>query len=243
VDLTERGDSDTRHPWEVQRFRAYRRILADHGALDARRVLDVGAGDGWFSDMLRAHLAADAVVTCWDVNYDDNDLEPTTPGIVRTRERPPGPHDLVLALDVLEHVADPDRLIAESLVEIAPTGTPVLVAVPAGQWLFSAHDVALGHHRRYGRRELLRQLAPWVDVVEHGSLFTSLVLPRAASKLLERARTPEAAEHGIGGWSGGRWITSMVNGALAADAVTGRALGRVGVRLPGLSVWAFGVVR
>jgi len=243
VDLTERGASSDRHPWEVQRFNAYRRILGDHGALGARNVLDVGAGDGWFSDMLADVLPPDAVTVCWDVNYDEHDLEPARPGQVRTRERPARGHDLVLLLDVLEHIEDPDAFIAESLVPITELGTPVLVAVPAYQRLFGAHDLALGHHRRYARRELLEQLAPWIDVREHGSLFSSLLLPRATMVAAERRRGPRAVEHGVGNWSGGSTVTAAVNGVLSVDARAGRALGRAGIRLPGLSHWAFGVGR
>ena len=245
MDLTERGASAVRHPWEVQRFEAYRRVLADHGALGARRVLDVGAGDGWFSDRLAEHLPADAEIVCWDVNYDDNDLEPANPKLVRTRDRPDAGHDLVLLLDVLEHIADPAAFIESELSPLAHSGTPVLVAVPAHQRLFGSHDEALGHHRRYSRRELLHQLEPWIDVVEDGPLFTSLLLPRAVSVVIERVapRTAATDEHGVGHWSGGPLLTSAANRALAADARLGRAARRAHVRLPGLSQWAFGVVR
>ncbi len=243
MDLTERGASTTRHPWEVQRFHAYRRILADHGALGARRVLDVGAGDGWFSDVLADALHADAITTCWDVNYDDHDLEPARPGQVRTRERPGPDHDLILVLDVLEHIDDPEKFIAEFLQPITDPHVPVLVAVPAYQRLFGSHDVALGHHRRYGRRQLLDQVAGWIDVVEHGSLFTTLLPFRAATVVAERRRGPTGSMHGIGHWTAGPSVTALANGWLAADARAGRALARAGFRLPGLSHWAFGVGR
>ena len=245
MDLTERGDSALRHPWEVQRSEAYRRILADHGALSARRVLDVGAGDGWFSDRLTDHLPVDAEIVCWDVNYDDNDLEPSNPRVVRTREQPSAGYDLVLVLDVLEHIDDPAAFIGSVLARLTSPGTPVLVAVPAHRRLFGAHDEALGHLRRYSRRELLRQLDPWIDTVEEGGLFTTLLLPRAVSVAVERIRRrPETAgEHGVGHWGGGPLTTAAVNRTLAADARLARAVRRMGVRLPGLSHWAFGHVR
>ncbi|MDW3213104.1 MAG: methyltransferase domain-containing protein [Ilumatobacteraceae bacterium] len=243
MDLTERGDSAVRHPWEVQRFEAYRRVLADHGALDARRVLDVGAGDGWFSEGLLDHLPDSAEIVCWDVNYDDNDLEPSHPSLVRTRDRPSAGYDLVLLLDVLEHIQDPGLFVGSVLAPLTSSGTRVLVAVPAHQRLFSSHDEALGHYRRYARRQLLDQVSPWLDVVEDGPLFTSLLLPRAASAAIERVAPRPAATAGVGNWGAGRIVTAAVNRALAADARSGRAARRLGVRLPGLSHWAFGVVR
>jgi hypothetical protein len=243
VDLTERGASTTRHPWEVQRFHAYRRVLADHDALGAPRVLDVGAGDGWFSDMLGDSLADDATTICWDVNYDEHDLEPTRPGQTRTRDRPGPGHDLILVLDVLEHIEDVDEFVSSSLRPITDRGVPVLVAVPAYQRLFGPHDVALGHHRRYGRRQLLDQVSPWIDVVEHGSLFATLVPVRAATVAVERLRPGDESAHGIGEWAGGSAVTALANTWLSADARAGRALAAAGIRLPGLSHWAFGVGR
>ncbi len=243
MDLTERGDGAVRHPWEVQRFEAYRRILADHDALSARRVLDVGAGDGWFSDSMSVALPDVAEIVCWDIHYDDNELEPTSPGVVRTRETPSPDFDLILALDVLEHIDEPASFLADVLAPLASPGTPALVAVPAYQRLFGSHDEALGHFRRYGRAQLIEQLSPWVEVTEHGSLFTSLLAPRAVSVALERVRPGRPAQHGIGGWSGGRMATAVLNHVLAADARLNRSLTTRGVRLPGLSHWAFGVTR
>lgn len=248
MDLTERGDASTRHPWEVQRFRAYLRVLDRHGALDARRVVDVGAGDGWFAEQLRGALAHDATVVCWDANYGDDELSSPVPGIVRTRERPRDAFDLVLVLDVLEHIEDAESFVRDELRDLAPGGTPVLVAVPAHQRLFGAHDVALGHHRRYSRRGLRELVSAWIDPVDEGGLFSSLLLPRAVQVGLERRRPrgPDPADdtaHGIGTWSGGRVTTALVGAALAGDVAVAGALARVGVRLPGLSLWTFGTVR
>lgn len=242
MDLTERREGASRHPWEVQRFRAYRQVLADHGALGARRVLDVGAGDGWFTDQLVADLPSGAETVCWDVNYDEHDLEPCRPGVLRTRERPEPGYDLVLLLDVIEHVDDPIDFI-EQLRPLARPGTPVLVSVPAYQRLFGEHDRALGHRCRYGRRQFLDQLAPWIEIEEHASLFTSLLVPRALQVAVERRRPGAAADHGVGGWSGGSFVTTSVGWILALDACLGRALAAIGIRLPGLSHWAFGRVK
>ncbi len=63
--------------------------------------------------------------------------------------------DLVLALDVLEHVPDTQTL-QEAHRILRPGGT-VLVAVPAFQWLWSYRDDDAGHLRRYSKRSI-RQL-------------------------------------------------------------------------------------
>jgi SAM-dependent methyltransferase len=243
MDLSERGDATGRHPWEIERLAAYRRVLADHGALGARRVLDVGAGDGWFSESLLPSLAQADEVVCWDINYNELELGTDDPRLTRTTVAPAPGFDLVLVLDVLEHIDDPVAFVDTELRPLAQPGTAVLFAVPAHPALFGDHDRALGHCRRYRRAELLEQVGAWVDVVEHGPLFASLVPLRAASVLAERIRRSDTGEHGVGTWNGGPSLTRLVGGVLAADATLTRRLGRAGRAIPGLSHWAFGYVR
>lgn len=244
MDLSERGGATARHPWEVARFRAYRDVLARHGALGVRRVLDVGAGDGWFSESLLASLPAAEHVVCWDINYNELELATADPRVVRTTLPPSPGFDLVLVLDVLEHIAEPERFIDEQLAPLTRTGTHVLVAVPAHRWLYGEHDRALGHERRYRPAALREQVARWIDIVDHGPLFPSLVAPRAAAVALERVRPPARdSNHGVGNWTRGPLVTSVLTWVLGADVSATRRLGGIGRRLPGLSTWAYGVVR
>lgn len=61
---------------------------------------------------------------------------------------------LVVAYDVLEHIEDDGAAVAEIFRCLLPGGL-LLVAVPADMRLWSAHDEAVDHVRRYGRAELL----------------------------------------------------------------------------------------
>jgi SAM-dependent methyltransferase len=244
MDLSERGSASSRHPWEIERLAAYRAVLAEHGALAARRVLDVGAGDGWFSESLLPSLEQVEQIVCWDINYNELELATHDPRIVRTTAAPSPGFDLVLVLDVLEHIDDPVGFIDRELRPLASPGTAVLAAVPANPRLFSGHDRALGHCRRYRADEFLEQLGGWVDVVDHGPLFVSLVPLRAASVAFEKLRGDDRqASHGVGSWNAGPAITRGVGAVLKADARVARRLGSLGRRLPGLSHWAFGRVR
>ena len=65
--------------------------------------------------------------------------------------------DWVLALDVLEHLKDDAGALAEAARLLKPGGRLVLT-VPAWPGLWSEHDVALGHHRRYRRADLVRRV-------------------------------------------------------------------------------------
>ena len=167
MDLRERAGhagaaNDRRHPWELARARFFRRLLRDHADLAAAgRVLDVGAGDGWFAHELAPDLGPATEIVCWDVNYRSEDLT-TPPGerIVRTASSPEGLFDVVLLLDVIEHVEhDETSWPTRWCRSLAPGGTAV-VSVPAYPRLFSDHDRMLEHHRRYRPPRSPRRSSP-----------------------------------------------------------------------------------
>lgn len=240
MDLSERGPTMTRHPWEVSRAKHFVRVLQEHMVLEGvTGLLDIGAGDSWFAAGVASRLAPGAQVVCWDVHYDDADLADPPPGVRRVREAPRGTFPIVTALDVLEHVVDDDRFLAEQLVPSLTADGWALISVPAHPRLFSHHDEMLGHHRRYTTTGFTALLERHLRVAAVGSLFTSLVPPRVAAVGLERLgrRRPEV---GVGDWKGGPGLTSAVTNLLDADAALGRWLARHGRPLPGLSVWALG---
>jgi SAM-dependent methyltransferase len=69
-----------------------------------------------------------------------------------------GSLDLVVAFDVLEHLDDDDAAVREVRRALRPGGR-YLVAVPCDPRLWSAHDEAVGHVRRYTRATLTSLLA------------------------------------------------------------------------------------
>jgi len=58
-----------------------------------------------------------------------------------------------LALDLLEHIPD-DQSAAEEMCRVLRPGGCLFVTVPAYRFLWSGHDLALMHQRRYTAREL-----------------------------------------------------------------------------------------
>jgi 2-polyprenyl-3-methyl-5-hydroxy-6-metoxy-1,4-benzoquinol methylase len=252
MDLRERTDesgstgSPHRHPWERSRARFFAGLVADRAATrptdtPVRRLLDVGSGDDWLGRSLlpvvRRHGHPDATVTCWDVHYGPDELAAPAPdGVTRTATAPAGTFDLVTALDVLEHVPDEHEFLADQVVASLAPGAEAIISVPAYQALYGNHDRMLGHFRRYRSAELRTLVGRHLDVVDHGTLFTSLLAPRAAQIGLERLGR-HRAEAGIGAWSGGPRLTAAIERVLDADAALGRRLRRVGVTVPGLSVW------
>jgi hypothetical protein len=252
MDLSEMpGAPFRRHPWETARAAFFRRLLreASLGAAP-RAVLDVGAGDGYLTGMLLGDLPAGSSAVCFDAHYSDEDLRGfgarAPAGLTFARQRPGGRFDLVLLLDVVEHVPDDRAFVRGFVADNLAAGGAVLVSVPAWPALFSRHDEALKHYRRYrpgACRALLTDVG--LTIRRSGGLFHSLLLPRALGVAGERVlaglgRRP-AAPANLGAWQGGRALTAMLERALAADNAVSRAVARLGPAapsLPGLSFWA-----
>jgi SAM-dependent methyltransferase len=236
MDLTERVSSaaSRRHPWETARVRFFLRQLRRKGVPSAgARVLDVGSGDGWFAHQLAE--AADVDVTCWDTGYGEHP-HPELPRLRCTAEAPGGTFELVMAMDVTEHVED-DAGFVRMLAEHLTPGGHLLMSVPAWPALFSDHDRFLKHVRRYRPGEARGLLeAAGLRVLRSGGLFHS-VLPLRAAQAAREQVLPGRGAH-AGEWRGGPVLTRIVQGVFDLEARGSELLARAGLEVPGLSWWA-----
>jgi 2-polyprenyl-3-methyl-5-hydroxy-6-metoxy-1,4-benzoquinol methylase len=147
--------------------------------ISIHRVLDIGAGSCIFSKHLLDQGAESAV--CVDSAYAADRSELYKGRSIRyIREIAPGDADLLLLMDVLEHVDDDVQLIKSSLGGVA-SGASVLITVPAFQSLFSAHDRFLEHKRRYTIRSLEAAVTAAGLKIVSTRYFFALVLPLAAA--------------------------------------------------------------
>jgi SAM-dependent methyltransferase len=142
-------------------------------------ILDVGAGSGFFSRYLLSRSAA-TDAWCVDICYDaDTDSSEAGKPVHLRQSIDFVNADLVLLMDVLEHVDDDAGLLKDYVAKV-PNGTLFLISVPAFEFLWSGHDVFLEHRRRY-TLEQIEGLARQAGLtVEHGAYYFGAVFPIAA---------------------------------------------------------------
>ena len=150
-------------------------------------LLDVGAGSGFFSRHLLTHTAL-RTAYCVDPNYEREWGETVGGKPLHFLQRTDGVDaDLVLLMDVVEHVDDDVALLREYRAK-ARADAAFLISVPAFQFLWSAHDVFLGHRRRYTLHGLETAVRNAGLRVEFGGYFYGAVFPLAVLVRLARRR-------------------------------------------------------
>lgn len=175
---------DSTHWW----YRARRDILHDYVARYAglpadARILEIGCGTGHNLPMLARFGEVDAIeidpaarrIASERLGKPVGDAPlPELPGVER------GTYDMVAVLDVVEHIAD-DVAALRAMAALLKPGGKVLIAVPAHQWMWSAHDVVNHHHRRYSKRTLRSAIERAGLRAERMRWFNSLLFPLAAA--------------------------------------------------------------
>jgi SAM-dependent methyltransferase len=214
-----------RHWYYRSKAAALQRMV---GRLAPQRLLDVGAGSGFFSRHLLASGNAQSAL-CVDIGY-ARDREDSVAGkpVLYRRDCSATDCDLVLMMDVLEHVPD-DRGLVRHYAAKVPSGAHFLATVPAFRFLWSGHDVFLEHQRRYRLSEIEATMHDaGLDVV-HGAYYFGFVFPLAAAvRLMTRGETtPRSSlrKHG-----------ALTNGLLTAVCAAERPIFPVN-RLAGLSAF------
>jgi len=173
-------DTEDRHWWFVGRRRLVTDLLARAGARG--RILDLGCGTGGvlqhlgpFGSAIGLDPAVEAAQYC---------RRRDVPMVVGSGLELPfadASFDVVLALDVIEHVPDDVALLREVRRVLRPGGV-LLVTVPAMPWLWSAHDDVNHHYRRYTMSTLRRSFQASCFRPLKVSYYNALLLPLAITR-------------------------------------------------------------
>jgi trans-aconitate methyltransferase len=189
------------HWWFVARRRIMRGLIAAAGkAPNGARAVDIGCGTG-------GNIAALADrYQCVGIDESEHAIDHARarhPGVEFVRSVDPAviaPYleraDLVMCMDVMEHV-EHDAQLLEQIVRATRPETLLLLTVPAGPELWSAHDVTNKHYRRYtvdSFARTWRHLPVRVRLLSafNARLYSAVRLARAVTRLRGRA-------HGLAG--------------------------------------------
>jgi SAM-dependent methyltransferase len=169
------------HYWIKARCHLIRWTLSSLGLRDAQ-ILDIGCGPGYTVKYLADYgfRCRGVDLGCPTVQKGAEQLISVGIGFEQLDKDYLSSVEVVLLLDVLEHLARPEELLSELKVRM-PRLRHILVTVPARQELWTNYDEHFGHHRRYSRTEfaaLLSLAGGSVELVRY--FFHALYLPLRA---------------------------------------------------------------
>jgi SAM-dependent methyltransferase len=184
------AELDDRHWW----YRARRRILAELIRREANlpadaRILEIGCGTGHNLSMLGGfgHIDGleldDEAAALSEKRLGRKVMRSPLPALAEV----PGDYDLIGAFDVIEHIDDDTAALAAIATKLK-SGGKFIMTVPAHPWMWTAHDVANHHKRRYSKAALRKLVEGSPMRLDKIGYFNSLLFPlavaqRAASKL------------------------------------------------------------
>jgi SAM-dependent methyltransferase len=224
--------TDDRHWWYRGRRRILRATLDSLELASPCRILDAGCGSGRTLDELADYGDACGVdLSQAAVNATRARGHEAQLGAVAELPFDDASFDLVTCLDVVEHTFD-DRQTLSELRRVTRPGGALVVTVPAHPLLWSAHDEANLHYRRYTRSSLLDAAVDSDWTVGTTTYFNAALLaPAAVVRLARRHAATDQSEL--------RLTPPVLDRMLELPSRAEAALLRAGIRLPvGLSLLA-----
>ena len=178
------AELDDRHWW----YRALRRILSELIRREVRlpadaRILEIGCGTGHNLQMLSGFGHVDGL------ELDDEAAALSEKRLGRSIPRSPLPqladvaddYDLIGAFDVIEHIEDDHAALAAIATKLK-RGGKFMMTVPAHPWMWTAHDVANHHKRRYSKKALRSLVEGSPMRLDRIGYFNSLLFPLAVAE-------------------------------------------------------------
>lgn len=171
------------------------RLILEHIPLHDRRILDIGCGVGQYVRHLRALPA-----TVYGIDVERGRVAEgvrAVPGLmVATAEALPfrdGSFDVVLLNEVIEHVRDERRALAEAA-RVLPPGGHVVIYAPNRGFPFETHGIQWRGRHRFGNYPLLNYLPRGIRdrLVPHARVYS-----RAEMRRLVRGLPYRTLTHGV----------------------------------------------
>lgn len=160
--------------------------------LNNAMILDAGCGTGFAGKILSDCGTVISLDTSENAFLDDNVI--ANPVLASINDTPfqDNTFDLVVAMDLLEHLEDDTTAIME-IQRICKESGYVFITVPAYQCMWSAHDEALDHKRRYSLNDIVDKLKAVGFSIEKASYFVSTAFPAGfIHRMIQRKSSPSS---------------------------------------------------
>ncbi|MEM6621067.1 MAG: class I SAM-dependent methyltransferase [Pseudomonadota bacterium] len=226
------AENEAEHWWFTGRRAVLGALLDRLDLKPSSTILEAGCGSGGNLQLLSRYGHLDAF------EYDDTArAEAEAKGVTAVasgglpNDLPPGgPWDLIALFDVLEHIEDDCASLVALGDRLCDDGR-ILITVPAAQWLWSHHDEAHHHFRRYSRRSLRSVISDaGLRVLGIGN-FNTLLFPLAvAQRLAQRISGSEAPADA----RPAQWMNASLQTVFSSERYL---VGRIPLPV-GLSLWA-----
>lgn len=188
---------ETQHWWFVARRKIIEKIIKSLNLKPDAQILDTGCGNGDNLELLGKYGEVVAIEKNEDAvskaksrlvgTVFKGDLPDNIPSEVDNN------YDLIVMLDVLEHIEEDTRSLSELKNRLNDDGT-LLITVPAYQFLWSRHDELHHHKRRYTINTLKAGLQRTGWEVKYVSYFNFFLFPLALIYRLVQNILPLSAD-------------------------------------------------
>lgn len=183
---------EDKHWWFVARRKILEKVICRLNLPKNAQILEAGCGTGGNLQMLSCYGEVSAMeldeIACQLANQ--RQVTKVKRGSLPDNIPFNSDYDLILILDVIEHLND-DLSALEALYYKLKPGGYLLVTVPAYMFLWSEHD-EINHHKRRYRLKALKQVVKKAGYeVSYGSYFNTFLFPlvvivRILAKLLPK---------------------------------------------------------
>lgn len=186
---------ESAHPWSVGRRDIVLRLLKRLAVPTHSSILEVGTGGGaLIADMVNQGFTSVVGIDMSELAVaaaQHRGLSQVRQGDATALEYGDDSFDVVIASDVLEHLVDERKALAEWNRVLKPGGH-LIIFVPAFAFLWSQHDVENQHYRRYSRSMLesvLKQSDFAINRIGYWNAW--LFAPLTGIRMIQRVMGPK----------------------------------------------------
>lgn len=230
-----------RHPWEISRRDVLFKLLKSSKIkFPVKRIVDIGGGDAFIiNEIYKQNLAQEyftidtayssEIILQLQANYGEKSIHYVQNLNDYFTNFPLEENVLFLCMDVLEHLENENEI----LKHLTQKNNYFLFAVPAFQFVFSNHDVLLGHYRRYNLKQLQQVLQQYnFEIQSNGYYFTSLLFVRWLESVFNKNKKAS-----IDNWTGSIFKSKLISSVLQLDFRFAQVLQKFGFKIYGLSCY------